>query len=50
MMEEYENIYPGYDFGKSAGYGTPNHIKKLKEDGPCDIHRKTFIKKILGQS
>ena len=50
MMEEYENIYPGYDFGKSAGYGTPNHIKKLKEDGPCDIHRKTFIKKILGQA
>ena len=50
MMEEYESIYPGYDFGKSAGYGTPNHIKKLKEDGPCDIHRKTFIKKILGQS
>ncbi len=50
MMEEYEAIYPGYDFGKSAGYGTPNHIKKLKEDGPCDIHRRTFIKKILSQS
>ncbi len=50
MMEQYEEVYPGYDFGKSAGYGTPNHIKKLKEDGPCEIHRKTFIKKILGQS
>ncbi len=50
MMEEYDEIYPGYDFGKSAGYGTPNHIKKLKADGPCDIHRKTFIKKILGNA
>ncbi len=49
MMEAYEEIYPGYDFGKSAGYGTANHIKKLKEDGPCDIHRRTFLKKILGQ-
>ncbi len=47
MMEEYDSIYPGYDFGKSSGYGTPNHIKKLKEDGPCDIHRMTFLKKIL---
>ena len=50
MMEEYDKIYPGYYFGKSAGYGTPNHIKKLKADGPCDIHRRTFIKKILGQA
>ncbi len=50
MMEDYDEIYPGYDFGKSAGYGTPNHIKKLKEDGPCDIHRKTFIKKILDKA
>ncbi|MBR3834244.1 MAG: ribonuclease HII [Lachnospiraceae bacterium] len=49
MMEAYEEIYPGYDFGKSAGYGTPNHIKKLKADGPCDIHRRTFLKKILNQ-
>lgn len=49
IMEAYEDVYPGYDFGKSAGYGTPNHIKKLKTDGPCDIHRKTFLKKILNQ-
>lgn len=49
MMEQYDEIYPGYDFGKSAGYGTPNHIKKLKADGPCHIHRRTFIKKILNQ-
>jgi len=49
MMEEYDKIYPGYDFGKSSGYGTANHIKKLKEDGPCEIHRKSFLKKILNQ-
>lgn len=47
LMEEYDKIYPGYDFGKSSGYGTANHIKKLKDDGPCDIHRMTFLKKIL---
>lgn len=50
MMEEYDKLYPGYDFGKSAGYGTANHIKKLKVDGPCDIHRRTFLKKILNQN
>lgn len=47
IMEQYEDVFPGYGFAKSAGYGTAAHIKKLKEDGPCDIHRKTFIKKIL---
>lgn len=50
MMEEYDKLYPGYDFGKSAGYGTAAHRKKLIEDGPCEIHRMTFLKKILGQN
>lgn len=49
MMEEYDKLYPGYDFGKSAGYGTPAHRKKLVEDGPCEIHRMTFLKKILNK-
>ena len=34
--------YPGYDFAKHKGYGTPKHIQKLKEMGPSPIHRHTF--------
>ncbi len=44
LMEEYAKIYQGYGFEKNSGYGTKQHIEKIKEIGPCQIHRKTFIK------
>ena len=34
--------YPEYDFARHKGYGTALHLAKLKEFGPCPIHRKTF--------
>ena len=43
MMMEYDEIYPGYGFGKHKGYGTKAHIEALKELGPCPIHRRSFI-------
>lgn len=47
MMKEYDAIYPGYDFASNAGYGSAKHIAAIKELGPCDIHRKTFIKNFI---
>jgi ribonuclease HII len=44
LMEEYEDIYPGYGFAKNKGYGSAAHIEALKIIGPCPIHRQTFIK------
>lgn len=44
LMDEYAKIYQGYGFEKNSGYGTKQHIEKIKEIGPCQIHRKTFIK------
>lgn len=44
LMEEYDKIYPEYDFKSNKGYGTKKHIDALKEVGACPIHRKTFIK------
>ena len=44
LMEEYSKIYAGYGFERNSGYGTKEHIEKIKEIGPCPIHRKTFIK------
>lgn len=39
--------YPQYQFEKHKGYGTKLHVELLREYGPCEIHRKTFLKKIL---
>ena len=49
MMVAYDEIYPEYGFSKNKGYGTAEHIAALKKYGPCPIHRKTFIKGILGE-
>ena len=46
-MMEMAKKYPQYGFEKHKGYGTKAHIEALKEFGPCEIHRKTFIKKFV---
>ncbi|WP_237036570.1 ribonuclease HII [Mediannikoviicoccus vaginalis] len=45
---ELDEKYPGYDFLNNKGYGTKKHREALLELGPTPIHRKTFLKKILG--
>jgi ribonuclease HII len=49
LMYEIDKIYPQYQFAKHKGYGTALHIEMLKKFGPCPVHRKTFLKKILGK-
>ncbi|ADL04681.1 ribonuclease HII [Lacrimispora saccharolytica] len=48
MMEEYDKLFPEYGFSRHKGYGTAVHMKALKEFGPCPIHRRSFIKNIIG--
>lgn len=47
QMDEIDKIYPEYKFAKNKGYGTREHVRALLEYGPADIHRMTFLKKIL---
>lgn len=44
LMKEYAKEFPAYGFEKHKGYGTKVHIEKIKEVGPCKLHRRTFIK------
>ncbi len=48
LMYEIDRLYPEYRFAKHKGYGTALHTELLKKYGPCPVHRKTFLKKILG--
>lgn len=43
LMQEYDKQYPQYNFAKHKGYGTAEHIRLLKEFGPCPVHRRSFI-------
>ena len=46
-MKQISLKYPLYNFAQNKGYGTRAHIECLLKNGPCQIHRKTFISKIL---
>lgn len=43
LMEEYDKVYPEYDFAGNKGYGSAAHIAALKKYGPTPIHRRSFI-------
>ena len=44
IMVEMDQKYPGYGFASNKGYGSAAHIASIREMGPCEIHRKTFIR------
>ena len=43
LMIEMDAKFPGYDFARHKGYGTPQHLAALKKHGPCPIHRRSFL-------
>ncbi len=45
MLEMVEK-YPEYHFEKHKGYGTKLHYEALREYGPCEIHRPSFLRKM----
>ena len=47
-MLEMAEKYPEYQFQKHKGYGTKLHYEMIEKYGVSPIHRKTFLKKILG--
>lgn len=48
LMEEQDAMYPAYGFAVHKGYGTKRHYEALAAEGPCPIHRMTFLKKFYG--
>ena len=49
LLLEYDKQYPQYNFKKHKGYGTKEHTDLILEHGPCEIHRMSFLKKLLGE-
>ena len=48
IMKQWDEVYPIYGFAKHKGYGTAEHIRVIKENGPCILHRESFIKNFVG--
>lgn len=42
IMARYHSVYPGYGFDRHKGYATALHLRRLRQLGPCPIHRTSF--------
>ena len=49
-ITELDSVYPEYGFKKHKGYGTKEHTSAILEHGVLPIHRKSFLKKLLGEN
>ena len=45
-MVEMDGVYPQYGFAQHKGYPTKLHYQRLRQYGPCPIHRRSFLKKL----
>ena len=48
LMAECEARFPGYGFARHKGYGTAAHYEALAPLGPCELHRRSFLKGLSG--
>ena len=42
QMDKLDARYNQYGFAQHKGYGTPSHLRALKQFGPCAVHRQSF--------
>ena len=42
IMKTYHERFPSYQFHIHKGYPTPEHLKRLRQFGPCPGHRRSF--------
>ena len=47
IMRDFEQLYGQYGFAKHKGYGTAEHINVIRQNGLCEIHRRSFTKNFV---
>jgi ribonuclease HII len=50
LMLSMHELYPEYGFDRHKGYPTALHLDRLKQFGPCAIHRRSFapVRRAIG--
>ena len=49
IMKRLSLKFPMYNWESNKGYGTKEHVEAIKNYGPCVLHRKSFLTKILSE-
>jgi len=47
VIRNFSSQYPAYGLEKNVGYGTKHHRLALIENGPTEMHRYSFLSKLL---
>jgi ribonuclease HII len=42
IMLAHAEAHPHYGWHSNKGYGAPDHLRALREHGPCPLHRRSF--------
>ena len=42
IMRTHAEAHPQYNWHSNMGYGSPDHLRALREHGPCALHRRSF--------
>ncbi len=50
LMIEAAQEFPQYGFEGHKGYGSSDHIAAIKSYGPCVLHRRSYLRNILGET
>ncbi|MFA8342163.1 MAG: ribonuclease HII [Rhodothermaceae bacterium] len=50
LMEKYAENFPEYNWKKNKGYPTKEHREAVKKFGATELHRKSFLRKILEEN
>lgn len=48
LCEEWDKMFPGYNLKKNKGYGTKEHRNAILKIGYTDMHRRSFLSKLIG--
>jgi len=47
VMRRLHRRFPRYNFDQNKGYGTRDHLEALAQHGPAEVHRRSFLGKIV---
>lgn len=50
LVLEAAKKFPEYGFDRHFGYGTKQHREMILKYGPCEYHRRSFLKKLIASS
>jgi len=42
LMRGYHHQYPQYNFARHKGYATQEHLRAIRQNGCCPLHRRSF--------